>query len=57
MPTKKETRQFKKKQIVESKKYSEYRDFLEGNLDSNKNYTIEEVDAFISKHMKGKVTE
>lgn len=44
---------FTKKQIVKSEKYEKYRDYLEGNLDSNKNYTISEIDALIKKVMKG----
>ena len=44
---------FTKEQIVKSVKYEKYRDYLEGNLDAKKQYTISEVDSLISKVMKG----
>ena len=44
---------FTKEQIVKSSKYEKYRDYLEGNLDVKKQYTISEIDSLISKVMKG----
>ncbi len=38
---------FSKEQLVNSKKYSKYRDFLEGNLDAKKSYSFKEVDKMI----------
>ena len=34
---------FSKEQIVSSMRYKKYRDFLAGNLDKHKNYSIEEI--------------
>ena len=49
------TNVFTKKQIVESKKYMRYVDFLSGNLQNGKLYTIEQVDKLIAKYYgKGK---
>lgn len=46
---------FTKEQLVKSKKYIRYTDFLNGNLQKNKEYTFEEVDYLISKYYgKGK---
>ena len=50
---KKQLTTFTKEQIVKSAKYEKYRDYLEGNLDAKKQYTISEVDSLISKVMKG----
>ena len=44
---------FTKEQIVKSEKYEKYRDYLEGNLDAKKQYTISDIDSLISKVMKG----
>lgn len=44
---------FTKEQIVKSAKYEKYRDYLQGNLDNNKHYTISEIDSLINKVMKG----
>lgn len=44
---------FTKEQIVKSEKYAKFQDYLEGNLDAKKQYTISEVDSLISKVMKG----
>ena len=44
---------FTKEQIVKSEKYEKYRDYLEGNLDAKKQYTIDDIDSLISKVMKG----
>lgn len=45
---------FTKEQIVNSKKYEKYKDFLKGNLKDGQMYTLEEVDALIEKYfMKG----
>jgi hypothetical protein len=57
--SKKETTQavkvFTKEQLVKSKKYMCHVDFLNGNLQDGKTYTIEQVDKLISKHYgKGK---
>lgn len=46
---------FSKEQIVKSHKYRRYRDFLAGNLDDEKLYTIEQTDQMIGKYYgKGK---
>lgn len=46
---------FSKEQIVASKKYSPYKDFLSGNLNNDHMYSEAELDALISKnYMKGK---
>lgn len=46
---------FTKNQIVKSRKYVCYVDFLNGNLQDKKMYTIEEVDELIEKYYgKGK---
>ena len=46
---------FTKEQIVKSKKYASYVDFLNGNLQDDKTYTIEQVDKLISDfYGKGK---
>lgn len=53
--TKKEQKTYTKEQLVKSRKYIAYTDFLSGNLVDNKNYSIEEVDELIKKHYgKGK---
>lgn len=44
---------FTKEQIVKSEKYARFQDYLEGNLDEKKQYTISEVDSLISRVMKG----
>lgn len=44
---------FTKEQIVKSEKYEKYRDYLEGNLDAKKQYTIDDIDSLISRVMKG----
>lgn len=44
---------FTKEQIVKSDKYEKYRDYLEGNLDAKKQYTVDDIDSLISKVMKG----
>ena len=56
---KKETTQtaalFTKAQIVKSKRYMRYVDFLSGNLRDDKTYTLEQVDNLIEKYYgKGK---
>lgn len=46
---------FTKEQIVKSNKYVCYVDFLNGNLQDEKKYTIEEVEELIEKfYGKGK---
>lgn len=57
--SKKETTQpvalFTKAQLVKSKKYMRYVDFLSGNLRDDKMYTFEQVDKLIEKfYGKGK---
>lgn len=47
---KKETTKFTKEQIVSSKKYQGYKDFLSGNLTDGECYSFEEVDALIKKY-------
>lgn len=44
---------FTKEQIVKSERYEKYRDYLEGNLDAKKQYTIDDINLLISKVMKG----
>lgn len=46
---------FTKEQLVKSNKYMRFVDFLEGNLQDGKTYTLEQVDKLISNHYgKGK---
>lgn len=46
---------FSKEQLVKSKRYTRYVDFLNGNLRDDKTYTIEQVDKLISNYYgKGK---
>lgn len=57
--TKKEVKQavnkYTKEQLVKSKKYIRYVDFLNGNLQDAKTYTTEQVDKLISDfYGKGK---
>lgn len=51
-PTIQELPKFTKAQIVGSQKYKRFKDFLNGNLNNSKMYTLEEVDALISKNYK-----
>lgn len=44
---------FSKKQILSSNKYARFHDFLNGNLEDNKMYSIQDVDVLIEKYMKG----
>lgn len=43
---------FSKEQIVASKKYEDFKDFLKGNLITGKMYSTKEVDALIEKNYK-----
>ena len=46
---------YTKEQLVKSKKYMRFVDFLSGNLQNDKLYTIEQVDKLISNYYgKGK---
>ena len=46
---------YTKEQLVKSKKYMRYVDFLNGNLQDGKTYTINQVDKLIFNHYgKGK---
>ncbi len=46
---------FTKEQLVKSNKYMRFVDFLEGNLQDDKTYALEQVDKLISNHYgKGK---
>lgn len=46
---------YTKEQLVKSKKYMRFVDFLDGNLQDDKLYTIEQVDKLISNYYgKGK---
>lgn len=46
---------FTKEQLVHSKRYMRYTDFLQGNLQNGKTYSFEQVDALINKsYGKGK---
>ena len=40
---------FSKKQFVTSRKYAKVKDFLNGNLEDDKLYTIREVDKILKK--------
>ena len=46
---------FTKKQIVSSDKYNRFQDFLDGNLEDDKMYSMQEVDDLLGKFMKGMV--
>lgn len=46
---------FTKEQLIHSTKYKHKIDMLNALLDPANTYTHEEVDAIISKHLKGKV--
>lgn len=48
---------FSKEQIVASKKYSPYKDFLSGNLNNGQMYSEAELDALISKNYKKGIGE
>ena len=46
---------FSKQQILSSKKYAGYVDFLKGNLPEGRTYTIEQIDKIINdNYRKGK---
>ena len=46
---------FTKEQLLKSKRYRDYADYLMGNLDNTKSYTIEQVDKMIERfYGKGK---
>lgn len=47
---------FTKKQIVESERYEKFRDFLNGILETDQMYSLEQVDEILIKNnlMKGK---
>ena len=46
---------FTKEQLLKSKKYRDYADYLMGNLSNTKSYTIEQVDKMIERfYGKGK---
>ncbi len=46
---------FSKEQILRSERYAKRRDLLHALLEKGKTYSFEEIDAKISKFMKGKV--
>lgn len=46
---------FTKAQIVKSEKYERFQDFLDGNLEDDKMYSLQEVDDLLGKYMKGMV--
>ncbi|MBR3697603.1 MAG: hypothetical protein IKM97_05030 [Clostridia bacterium] len=46
---------FSKQQIINSKKFALNKDFLNANLDDNKQYTLDEVEEKIKEFKKGKV--
>lgn len=48
---------FSKEQIVASKKYSPYKDFLKGNLEIDQMYSDAELDALIAKNYKKGIGE
>lgn len=43
---------FTKKQIISSQRFSDYQDFLNGNLDDNKMYSIQAVNDLLDKFFK-----
>ncbi len=47
--------QYNKEQIINSKRYSKYKDLLQAILKKDENYTTEEVDKKIENFMKRKV--
>ncbi|MCR5777267.1 MAG: hypothetical protein K6G84_07630 [Lachnospiraceae bacterium] len=40
---------FAKDKIINSKRYGDYRDYLAGNLDDTRQYTLEEVDEILKE--------
>lgn len=55
MAKSKEQGVYTKEQLVKSKKYMRFVDFINGNLQDDKTYTIEQVDKIISNYYgKGK---
>lgn len=46
---------FPKKDLVNSKRFRDERDIVSALLEDGKEYTISEVEAMITKYMKGKV--
>ena len=46
---------FTKEQLLQSDRYKHKIDLLNALLNSGKNYSRDEVDTIIKKHMKGKV--
>lgn len=46
---------FTKEQLVKSKHFRDNKDWISGNLQNGKLYTIAEVEDMIQKYMKGKV--
>ena len=54
-PAIKELPKFTKAQIVGSQKYERFKDFLTGNLEDDKMYTIQDVKSLHDKYMKGMV--
>lgn len=54
-PTVKELPNFTKSQIVGSQKYERFKDFLNGNLEDDKMYSMQDVDSLLEKYMKGMV--
>lgn len=46
---------FTKAQIVGSQKYERFKDFLNGNLEDGKMYSMQDVDSLLEKYMKGMV--
>ena len=40
---------FTKEQIVHSRRFEPWRDYLDGNLDGSREYSIEEVDLIIAE--------
>lgn len=44
-----------KEQILNSKKYAEYKDLLNGVLENNRTYTTDEIDKLIADYMERRV--
>lgn len=48
---------YSKEQIVESKMFGKYKDFLNGNLETGQDYSISDVEDLIKTHYKKGIGE
>ena len=48
-------RLYGKEQILNSKKYAEYKDLLNGVLENDRTYTADEIDKLITDYMERRV--